>query len=144
MHNTDGTFRTHRVLPYSPAAVYAAFESPVLLARWWGPAGFTNEFEVFEFHEGGRWQFVMVGPDGTRHPNLNRFDRLQPGAQVVIRHESAPRFTLTVELDRVPEGTRLAWTQAFDDAAVAAAVKPIVVPANEQNLDRLTAVLGAA
>lgn len=144
MSHADGAFRTQRVLRHSPAEVYAAFQNPARLARWWGPAGFTNEFEIFEFREGGRWKFVMVGPDGTRHPNLNRFARLQPGAQLVIRHESAPRFTLTVDLDQAPEGTRLAWTQAFDDAAVAAAVKPIVEPANEQNLDRLEAVLAAA
>ena len=37
--------------------------------------------------------------------------------------------------------TQLLWQQEFDDAATAQAVKQIVGPANEQNLDRLTAVL---
>jgi hypothetical protein len=31
------------------------------------------------------------------------------------------------------------WVQAFDSPEVAAAVRHIVEPANEQNLDRLTA-----
>ena len=42
------TFRSHRVLPYQPQSVFEAFTRPELLARWWGPAGFTNTFEVFE------------------------------------------------------------------------------------------------
>jgi uncharacterized protein YndB with AHSA1/START domain len=39
------------------------------LSRWWGPAGFTNTFEVCEFKKGGRWSFVMHGPDGRNYPN---------------------------------------------------------------------------
>ena len=34
-----------------------------------------------------------------------------------------------------------AWTQVFDDPAVAKTVRPIVEPANEQNLDRLAAAV---
>jgi hypothetical protein len=40
------------------------------------------------------------------------------------------------------KGTRLQRHQIFADAQVAAAVAHIVVPANEQNLNRLEAVLG--
>ena len=55
------TFRSHRVLPYQPQPVFEAFARPELLAHWWGPNGFTNTFEVFEFRPGGRWKFVMHG-----------------------------------------------------------------------------------
>jgi uncharacterized protein YndB with AHSA1/START domain len=134
-------FTTHRLLPFDPATVYAAFADPARLAAWWGPAGFTNEFEVFEFRPGGRWVFVMQGPDGTRYPNQNEFLELQPAARVVIRHVSAPRFVLTVELAARAGGTELHWSQSFDEAEVAARVKAIVVPANEQNLDRLQRLL---
>lgn len=135
---------TARTLPFAPDAVYAAFASAQMLAAWWGPAGFRNEFEHFEFREGGRWQFVMVGPDGHRYPNLCRFQVLQPGSQVVIRHDGAPFFTLTVDLAAVDGATRVSWWQAFDDLATARAVQALVGPANEQNLDRLTQVLQAA
>lgn len=140
----DSMFRTSRVLQHSPEAVYAAFERPELLRRWWGPNGFTNEFEAFDFREGGRWKFVMIGPRGDRHPNESVFERLIPGRQLVIRHDCAPYFTLTVDLSPVDEGTRIDWTGVFDDAAVATALRRIVEPANEQNLDRLTAVLDGA
>jgi uncharacterized protein YndB with AHSA1/START domain len=140
MHD-DRILSTARTLPFTPEAVYGAFASPEALAAWWGPAGFRNEFEHFEFREGGRWQFVMVGPDGHRYPNQNVFQTLLPGRQVVIRHDGAPWFTLTVDLEAVDGGTWLSWRQAFDDLATARAVEAIVGPANEQNLDRLTRVL---
>lgn len=135
------TFSTSRILPHSPDEVFAALADAERLARWWGPSGFRNEFSTFEFREGGRWIFVMIGPDGARHPNESAFTRIDPGKEVVIRHRSAPQFTLTIALAPADSGTHLTWTQAFDDPAVARAVQHIVIPANEQNLDRLTLVL---
>ena len=123
--------------------MYAAFEQPALLAAWWGPDGFSNHFESFDFRVGGRWVFVMQGPDGTRYPNTSVFEALEPGRRVVLRHDCPPYFTLTVSLQPAPGGTQLTWEQVFDDAATARAVRAIVGPANEQNLDRLTHVLTA-
>jgi len=141
MMNNDATFRTERTLPFSPQAVYNAFASAAVLATWWGPEGFTNEFETFKFQVGGRWTFVMVGPDGARYPNQNVFAELEPASRVVIRHDGEPFFTLTVQLTAVSGGTHLQWQQVFDDAHIAQAVKAMVEPANEQNLDRLTVAL---
>jgi uncharacterized cupin superfamily protein/uncharacterized protein YndB with AHSA1/START domain len=144
MKHDTATFHTARVLAHPPARVYAAFADADQLAAWWGPQGFRNEFEQCDFRRGGRWKFVMVGPDGARHDNLNTFVELQAGTRVVIQHESAPRFRLTVELAPNAAGTLLSWTQVFEDPSVAAAVAHIVEPANEQNLDRLGALLDAA
>ena len=139
----DRTMRTARVLPFAPAAVYGAFAAPELLARWWGPEGFSNTFEVFDFVPGGRWVFVMHGPDGADYANQSYFAALVPQAQVVVRHDCAPLFTLTVTLRPEGAGTHLSWEQVFDDADTAQAVRRIVGDANEQNLDRLTRVLSA-
>lgn len=140
MHH-DTTFLTERTLSFTPQAVYNAFASVDMLATWWGPEGFTNEFEQFEFKVNGRWKFVMVGPDGARYPNQNLFTELEPASRVVIRHDCEPFFTLSVQLTAVNAGTQLQWLQVFDDAHIAQAVKAIVGQANEQNLDRLTRVL---
>lgn len=134
-------FHTERTLPFTPEAVYNAFAQPELLATWWGPDGFSNEFQVFEFTEGGRWQFVMVGPDGTRYQNENIFTQLVPASLVVVRHDGEPFFTLTIELSPVSEGTHLSWHQVLDDLEMARAVRARVGSANEENLDRLTRVL---
>lgn len=124
-------------LAASPAQVYAAISDPVRLARWWGPAGFTNTFEVCEFREGGRWHFVMHGPDGGNYPNQSVFARIVPLEEVVVRHESEPRFHLTIGLSPSAKGTLVCWAQRFDSAEVARKLEAIVVPANEQNLQRL-------
>lgn len=139
-------FSTTREIPASPAEVFAAFSDPQRLAQWWGPAGFTNTFSLYEFKPGGRWSFVMHGPDGTDYSNENVFAAIEPGRKVVIRHVSAPTFQLSVTLSRsAGGGTRIAWVQDFASAEVARSIEHIVVPANEQNLDRLTAeVLRAA
>jgi len=42
-----------------------------------------------------------------------------------------------------PGGTTVTWAQTFENAGVARRIEHIVVPSNEQNLDRLSSeVLG--
>ena len=144
MKSDDRTFRTSRTLLYPPDTIYSAFETPDLLAVWWGPDGFANTFELFEFQVGGQWRFIMHGPDGKDYPNQNVFQALEPGRKIVIRHDCTPYFTLTIALAAVAEGTELTWEQIFDDPDTALAVKQVVVRANEQNLDRLDRVLSKA
>jgi uncharacterized protein YndB with AHSA1/START domain len=132
---------TSRDLPYTPSEIYGAFASADLLALWWGPDGFSNTFEIFEFTDGGRWKFVMHGPDGGSYPNESLFAELVPDTKIVIHHDCPPNFKLTVQLTPFIGGTRLTWEQVFDDAVTAQAVKERVGSANEQNIDRLTQVL---
>jgi uncharacterized protein YndB with AHSA1/START domain len=133
----DRTLQTQRLIPYAPEAVYAAFSDPARLAQWWGPNGFSNTFQTFEFRIGGRWDHLMHGPDGTDYPNRSVFRDLVPGKRIVIEHISAPRFTLSVFLEAVDKGTQVRWVQAFEDPQVTEAVRPVAEPGNEQNLDRL-------
>jgi len=138
----DRTLRTSRKLPHSPREVFDAFASADVLASWWGPEGFNNVFEVFEFQVGGHWKFVMNGPDGKSYPNESRFLGLEPNAKIVIDHVSPPRFQLTVRLTPIPGGTEITWEQEFRDGKTAQAIKNYAEPANEQNLDRLARALG--
>jgi len=140
----ERTLRTTRTLPFSPKEIYGAFASPDLLALWWGPEGFSNTFEVFEFTPGGRWKFVMHGPDGNDYLNESLFEALVPDSRIVIHHDCPPNFKLTVELTPDSEGTYLTWEQVFEDAETAQAVKQRAGSANEQNIDRLTRVLEEA
>jgi uncharacterized protein YndB with AHSA1/START domain len=136
-------FRTSRDIPASPDQVFAAFSDPQRLARWWGPAGFTNSFNVCEFKVGGRWSFVMHAPDGGHYPNESVFAEIEPPTKVVVQHVSKPKYRLTITLTPSTGGTTVSWAQAFESAEVASRIEHIVVPANEQNLDRLsTEVLG--
>ena len=140
----DRALATRRRLAASPAQVFAAFRDPQRLARWWGPAGFRNHFENFEFRPGGRWKHEMEGPDGKRYPNEARFDAIEEPPRIVIRHVSAPGFTLTVTMAPAGDGTELQWRQEFDSADLRRQLEAVCTPANEQNLDRLAAALAAA
>ena len=132
-------FRTSRDIPASAERVFAAFSDPQRLARWWGPAGFTNTFKVCEFKSGGRWSFVMHGPEGGNFPNESVFSEVEPPRKVVVQHMSKPKYCLTVTLTASTSGTTVSWAQEFESAEVASRIEHIVVPANEQNLDRLSA-----
>jgi uncharacterized protein YndB with AHSA1/START domain len=132
-----------RVLSCSPRKIFAAFEQPDQLAKWWGPNGFTNTFEQFEFKPGGRWVFVMHGPNGVNYPNESVFREIQPDTRIVIEHVVEPWFKLTVILSPRGNQTHLAWAQEFESPEAAAKLRPICEPANEQNLDRLQALLAS-
>jgi uncharacterized protein YndB with AHSA1/START domain len=133
------TFNTSREIPATVEQVFAAISHPERLARWWGPAGFTNTFNVCEFKHGGCWSFIMRGPDGREYPNESVFAEIEPLRKVVIQHVSEPKFRLTIELTSSAVGTVISWSQAFESSEVASRLEHIVVPANEQNLDRLSA-----
>jgi uncharacterized protein YndB with AHSA1/START domain len=134
---------TERVLPANPRTVFAAFEQPDQLARWWGPKGFTNTFEQFEFKPGGRWVFVMHGPNGANYPNESVFREIQPDAEIVIEHVVKPWYKLTVTLTARGDQTHLAWVQEFESPEVAARMRALSGTANEQVLDRLQALLAS-
>lgn len=128
-----------RFIPASPAAVFAAMADPARVARWWGPAGFTNTIQLYEFSPGGRWLLTMHGPDGKSYPNESRFTRIVPDRLFEIEHLNGHHFVLTLELRSRPGGTELMWRQTFDTAAHYQTLAQFVATANEQNLDRLAA-----
>jgi uncharacterized protein YndB with AHSA1/START domain len=139
------TLRTSRVLAAGPQAVWAAFADGGRLARWWGPAGFSNVFETFDFRPGGAWRFDMIGPDGQRYANVCRFGELRPAERLTVHHVVEPVFTLAVTLAAAESGhIRLDWAQTFADGRTARQLQALCGPANEQNLDRLAAELARA
>ncbi len=131
-------FSASREIPAPVEHVFAAFSDAKRLARWWGPAGFTNTFHVCEFKKGGRWSFNMHGPNGARYPNESVFADIESPTKIVVQHVSEPKYRLTIELASSGAGTIVSWSQVFEKADVAERIKHIVVPANEENLDRLT------
>ena len=132
-------FQTSREIPASIEQVFAAISQPERLAKWWGPEGFTNTFKVCEFKPKGRWDFTMHGPDGKSYPNECVFAEIEAPEKVVILHTCEPRFRLTIELKPTASRTIVSWTQILENPELARQLEGIIVPANEQNLDRWTA-----
>jgi uncharacterized protein YndB with AHSA1/START domain len=84
----------------------------------------------------------MHGPDGTDYDNEMVFESIVAPERVVIEHRSEPWFRMTMTLTPISEkATRLHWRQRFESREACEAMKPICVPANEQNFNRLTAEL---
>ena len=135
------TLATSRLITAPRSLIYRALIEPAHLVNWWGPAGFTNVFEVCVPVPGGDWRFTMIAPDGTEYPNQSTFGSMTENQRVVIHHESAPKFSLTIALADSGIGTLLAWRQTFETVAVRDAIAPVAMPANEQNIDRLQAEL---
>jgi uncharacterized protein YndB with AHSA1/START domain len=137
----DAAVSTERVLSATPREVFSAFEQPDRLAQWWGPDGFTNTFEQFEFKPDGRWVFVMRGPNGANYPNESVFREVQSDTKIVIEHIVQPWYMLTVTLTAHGEQTHLAWVQEFESPEVAVKMRHLSATANEQVLDRLESVI---
>jgi uncharacterized protein YndB with AHSA1/START domain len=137
----DRELVTSRVIAAPRSRVYAAFADPALLARWWGPTGFSNSFENFDLRAGGTWRFVMHGPDGADYPNESVFVEVLPGERVVFNHISRPAFEMTITFSDHGPRTAVGWRQRFATAEECRRIAPLAVPANEQNLDRLVALL---
>lgn len=132
---------TSRLIEAPRERVFAALSDPARLARWWGPKGFRNTFQEFELRPGGRWVFVMHGPDGRDYPNESVFVEVKPPKRVVLRHVSSPRFEMTITFEDERGRTRVGWRQLFETAAERTRVARFAEVANEQNLDRLAAEL---
>lgn len=129
-----------RVFPFPAEALFAAFEDPRRLARWWGPAGARNEFAEFDLRAGGKWRSTMTMPDGARYPMDKTFVEVaRPRRIVVAHHQAGHDFTMTMDYEEVSGGTRLTWRTRFATPEQLAAVEQAFAAANEQNFDRLAA-----
>jgi uncharacterized protein YndB with AHSA1/START domain len=131
-----------RVLDAPRALVWEAISNPEHLRRWWGPAGFSNTFHEFDFTPGGAWRFVMHGPDGSEFENESVFLAIEEPERIVFRHLMPVHvFVMTMRLEDRGEQTALTWRMEFESAEEADKVRAFVEVANQQNLDRLAAVV---
>jgi uncharacterized protein YndB with AHSA1/START domain len=138
----DRTVVSERSLPFAPAAVFAAFADPAQLARWWGPEGFTNTIQEFDLRPGGGWRITMRGPDGMAYPNESQFLEVTAPSRLVFVH-LGPMHRYWMTMTFVPEGagTHLIWHMQFESAEEVARIGSFVAQANQENFDRLSAVL---
>jgi uncharacterized protein YndB with AHSA1/START domain len=135
-------FRSKLILA-TPDDVFAALSVPERVAKWWGPAGFSNTIHKFEFFPGGEWLLTMHGPDGKDYPNESRFVHVEPGKAIEIEHTSGHHFILRLDLSAKPAGTMVRWRQTFDSVEHYKRLAEFVAAANEQNLERLAEEVAA-
>ena len=87
---------------------------------------------------GGSRRFVKHGPDRTDYPNANVFKTVEAPHRVEVEHLSEDHhFVLRITFTGQGRQTLVGWEQTFDTVEHKQHIAPWVVPANEQNLDRL-------
>lgn len=120
-----------RVFNAPRAMVYDALTKPELIKRWFGPHGWSLESCEVDLRVGGKWRYVMKGPDNATmgmfgsYRELNRPDGLMhtenfddfPGEAIVTTRlvEENGKTTLT--------GTVLSPSKEIRDAVVASGME---------------------
>jgi len=129
---------TSRILNNNRELVYRAWSEPQHLKNWWGPMGFTNTFNEFDFSVGGKWSFIMHGPDKGNYPNECEFIKIERPALIAWKRHSKPFFQVLVTFDEItPEKTKVVFKQIFDTVEECNKIKKFVIDKNEENFDRL-------
>lgn len=122
--------------------LFKAWAQEEHLKNWWGPHGFSNSFHEFDFRNGGRWHFIMHGPDGKEYENESKFETVIENEKVILHHISKPEYK--AEFVFSASGTSssvLVWVMEFETEKAYQALRDIVAEKNEENLDRLEAEL---
>jgi uncharacterized protein YndB with AHSA1/START domain len=68
--------------------VWKAWTEREHVERWWGPRGFTTTVLEMDVRVGGRWRFIMHGPDGTDYPNRIVYHKVEKPGRLECVHGS--------------------------------------------------------
>lgn len=75
---TDTDILMTRVFDAPRPLVYDAFTKPELLKRWFGPHGWSLEVCEVDLRIGGKWRFILAGPEGQRMGMSGVYQELNP------------------------------------------------------------------
>jgi uncharacterized protein YndB with AHSA1/START domain len=106
-----------RVIDAPRELVFEAFTEVRHLSRWWGPEGFTTSTRSFEFREGGEWEFVMHGPDGTDYSEWIIWREIVPPERIALLHgesrDDPNAFESTLTFEPHGEATQIVMRALF-------------------------------
>jgi uncharacterized protein YndB with AHSA1/START domain len=137
------TVVSKRLVNHPPQALFDAFADREALKIWWGPAGFTNTIETFDFRPGGAWRHTMHAPDGSTFDNDSEFIEIDRPNRISFLHKG-PMHVFTLTMDFMPRGaqTELVWTMESENLGENKDMPGFIEAANQQNFDKLAALLG--
>ena len=131
-----------RIFPVDQSTLFKAFSNAEHLANWWGPAGFTNTFTEFDFREGGKWDFMMHGPEKGNYHNVAEFVKISEPELIAWKRHSQPLFNVVFTFEKIDENsTKLLFRMIFDTEDACNKIKKFAVDKNEENFDKLEGVL---
>jgi uncharacterized protein YndB with AHSA1/START domain len=137
-----------RLLNAPRELVWKAWTDPKHANVWWGPNGFTNTNIEHDFRVGGKWRYIMHGPEGMEFPNRITFQEIVPPERLVYAHSSdvdddPDAFHTTVTFEAVGDKTQLTMVGVFKTAAIREQLirEFNVIEGGKQHLDNLEAYL---
>lgn len=135
-----------RLLDAPRELVWEVWTQPQHIAQWWGPNGFSNSIAKMDVTEGGEWEFIMHGPDGTDYKNKHIYIELVKPERIVLEHVTTPKFRMHMHFEEQGNKTLLHIRSEFESAEQLEQVIK-VFKADEglkQNVDRLESYLEKA
>jgi len=87
---TEQRLRLERVLSAARSAVYRAHIDPELLARWWGPDGFSAPSVELDARVGGTYRIEMRPPQGDSFILSGEFIEVEPSTRLAYTFRWEP------------------------------------------------------
>jgi len=129
---------TTRIVNASINLAFKAWTDPNHLKNWWGPKGFTSTFNEFDLRPGGKWSFIMHGPDKGNYTNECEFIKIDTPNLIFWKRHSKPLFKVLATFEEISsDKTKNIFRMIFDTAEESNKLRPFVVDKNEENFDRL-------
>lgn len=136
--NPDCEIVSSRIVSASIHLVFTAWSNPDHLKNWWGPTGFTNTFKEFDFRPGGKWSFIMHGPDKGNYNNECEFIEIEKPFLIAWKRYSKPLFQVLFTFEEISDSkTKIVFKMIFDTPDECNKLKAYVPQKNEENFDRL-------
>jgi uncharacterized protein YndB with AHSA1/START domain len=124
--------------------VFEMWEKPEHMAKWWGPKGFTLTSCEADFRAGGKFKFVMRGPDHKDYPFEGAYMEVRRPEKIVfdgLIHNIPSQKTHTiVTFEDLGTRTRLTLHQEFTSESDATRG---AYEGWSQTLDRLAGLIAA-
>jgi len=127
-----------RTINYTIDEVFRAWTDPAHLKNWWGPKGFTNTFNEFDLRPGGRWSFIMHGPEKGNYINECVFEKIDEPNLISWNRLSNPIFKVVASFESEPGNkTKITFRMIFNSVKEFETIKKFAPEKNEENFDRL-------
>jgi len=110
------TIAATRVFDAPRELVFDTWTDAKHISNWWGPRGFTTTTHEMDVRPGGRWLFVMHGPDGTDYDNEVVYHEVVRPERLVYTHGPSPVFDVTVTFEEVGGKTHMTMRLVFASA----------------------------
>jgi len=92
--------------------LWDVWNEPQHIEKWFGPKGFSTRVNALEFKVGGKFDYVMIGPDGTEYPGVSYYKEITPKERVVASDDFGDKMEEVMPDVDLPGA--MVVTQLFD------------------------------